>query len=83
MLGSKLPTAPLNLAVVSGNAALDFSWTAPTDDGEDLAGTDSILDHVVEYSSFIACNPDIATCDLVAGITTGRWLSVDSQHLHM
>ncbi|MBT6460751.1 MAG: fibronectin type III domain-containing protein, partial [Planctomycetaceae bacterium] len=47
----RLPTAPLNLAVVTGNAQLDFSWTAPTDDGEDLAGTDSIVDYLVEYSS--------------------------------
>ncbi|MGI9448083.1 MAG: fibronectin type III domain-containing protein, partial [Pirellulales bacterium] len=47
----RLPTVPLNLAAVSGNAALDFSWTTPTDDGEDLPGTDSIVDYVVEYSS--------------------------------
>ena len=73
----RLPTAPLNLAVVSGNAALDFSWTAPTDDGEDLAGTDSILDYVVEYSSdagvnWVAHTPNpTTTSTTVTGLTGG------------
>ena len=73
----RLPTAPLNLAVVTGNAALDFSWTAPTDDGEDLAGTDSILDYVVEYSSdagvtWIAHTPNpTVTSTTVSGLTGG------------
>ncbi len=73
----RLPTAPLNLAVVSGNAALDFSWTAPTDDGEDLAGTDSIVDYVVEYSSdagvtWTAHTPNpTTTSTTVSGLTGG------------
>ncbi|MGI9447900.1 MAG: fibronectin type III domain-containing protein, partial [Pirellulales bacterium] len=73
----RLPTAPLNLAVVSGNAALDFSWTAPTDDGEDLVGTDSILDYVVEYSSdagvtWTAHTPNpTTTSTTVSGLTGG------------
>ena len=73
----RLPTAPLNLAVVAGNVVLDFSWTAPTDDGEDLAGTDSILDYVVEYSSdagvtWTAHTPNpTTTSTTVSGLTGG------------
>ena len=73
----RLPTAPLNLAVVAGNAVLDFSWTAPTDDGEDLTGTDSILDYVVEYSSdagasWTAHTPNpTTTSTTVSGLTGG------------
>ena len=66
-----------SLAVVAGNAQLDFSWTAPTDDGEDLAGTDSILDYVVEYSSdagvtWTAHTPNpTTTSTTVSGLTGG------------
>jgi hypothetical protein len=67
----------LNLAAVPGNAQLVFSWTAPTDDGEDLAGTDSILDYVVEYSSdagvnWVAHTPNpTTTSTTVTGLTGG------------
>lgn len=73
----RLPGVPTIDSVVSGNAQLVFSWTAPTDDGEDLAGTDSILDYVVEYSSddgasWTAHTPNpTTTSTTVTGLTGG------------
>jgi hypothetical protein len=73
----RLPGVPTIDSVVSGNAQLVFSWTAPADDGEDLAGTDSILDYVVEYSSddgatWTAHTPSpTTTSTTVTGLTGG------------
>ena len=73
----RLPGVPTNLGVIRGNASLEFSWTAPTDDGEDLAGTDSIVDYVVEYSSddgdsWTAHTPNpTTTSTTVTGLTGG------------
>ena len=73
----RLPGVPTIVSVVRGNAQLVFSWTAPADDGEDLAGTDSILDYVVEYSSdagvtWTAHTPNpTTTSTTVTGLTGG------------
>jgi hypothetical protein len=69
----RLPTAPLNLVVVAGNAELDFSWTAPTDDGEDLAGTDSIVDYLVEYSSDAGVTWTAHTSNPTSSTSDSNW----------
>ena len=74
----RLPGVPTIVSVVTGNAQLVFEWTAPTDDGEDLPLTDSIVDYVVEYSSdggatWTAHTPNpTTTSTTVTGLTGGE-----------
>ena len=74
----RLPGVPTIVSVVTGNAQLVFSWTAPADDGEDLPLTDSIVDYVVEYSdnngaTWTAHTPNpTTTSTTVTGLTGGE-----------
>ena len=74
----RLPGVPTIDSVVTGNAQLVFEWTAPTDDGEDLPLTDSIVDYVVDYSSdggttWTAHTPNpTTTSTTVTGLTGGE-----------